>query len=152
MRKKNRLGVVISCVLYKDVKMSIRPALLGQTKRARKLGIPPPDAAAVQQKFVGVVESGFKCVYCGIEFEWGDRALHPTIDHRTPISRGGNNDTDNLVFCCQRCNKLKYILTDDEYIYLVSMVEDRYKTSWVHNERFSREIIRLKTKHAHAQS
>ena len=104
----------------------------------------PLDAGAIQKMFIEVVESGFRCAYCGIEFEWGDRMLHPTIDHRIPISRGGNNGISNLVFCCWRCNRLKHDLTDGEYIYLVSMVEDRYKTSWVHNERFSREINRLK--------
>lgn len=144
MRKKSRLGVVISNVFHKNVNMNIRTALLAQLERSRRLGMAPLDAGAIQKMFIEVVESGFRCAYCGIEFEWGDRALHPTIDHRVAISKGGNNDTDNITFCCRRCNKLKYTLTDVEYISLVSKVDDRYKTSWVHNERFSREIGRLK--------
>jgi 5-methylcytosine-specific restriction endonuclease McrA len=42
-----------------------------------------------------------RCAYC---FKPLDVV---TIDHFTPISRGGDNDIDNLVPCCQRCNSSK---------------------------------------------
>lgn len=43
------------------------------------------------------------CQYCGNRFE--DREL--TLDHVTPVSRGGGNSWDNLVTCCFRCNNRK---------------------------------------------
>jgi len=30
-----------------------------------------------------------------------------TIDHFHPISKGGDDDLDNLVYCCVRCNQYK---------------------------------------------
>lgn len=44
------------------------------------------------------------CSYCGV-------ALRPfssfSIDHVTPLSRGGTNDLFNLVACCKSCNSIK---------------------------------------------
>jgi 5-methylcytosine-specific restriction endonuclease McrA len=144
MKNKTRLGVVIPSVVYKNVKMSLLKAVWLQTTRAQELGIAPPDPLAVREKLVVATESGFKCPYCGIGFEWGSPTFHPTIDHRVPVSRGGNNDTDNLVFCCARCNQLKCALTTEEYMSLVMKVNEHYRTSWTRVERFDREIRRLK--------
>ena len=30
-----------------------------------------------------------------------------TIDHYVPVSKGGTNDNNNLVLCCQQCNSSK---------------------------------------------
>lgn len=44
------------------------------------------------------------CTYCGVK-------LRPfstfSIDHVTPVSRGGTNDLTNLVACCKSCNSIK---------------------------------------------
>ena len=45
----------------------------------------------------------FRCVYCGKRAT--DVELH--IDHVIPRSRGGTNDTWNLVACCIPCNMSK---------------------------------------------
>jgi 5-methylcytosine-specific restriction endonuclease McrA len=47
------------------------------------------------------LRDGLSCAYCGDSAENGAKL---TIDHITPISKGGNNDTSNLVTCCHRCN------------------------------------------------
>jgi 5-methylcytosine-specific restriction endonuclease McrA len=39
------------------------------------------------------------CAYCGVAAEH--------IDHCTPLSRGGRNDTSNCVGACARCNLSK---------------------------------------------
>ena len=48
-----------------------------------------------------ILESdGFACRYCGARAP--DVQLQ--IDHVAPVARGGSDDPDNLVACCQRCN------------------------------------------------
>lgn len=41
------------------------------------------------------------CPYCGETFEDGH------IDHIIPVSKGGTNDRENLVYCCAHCNLSK---------------------------------------------
>ena len=42
-----------------------------------------------------------RCVYCG------EQSSRLTIDHCTPISRGGDHIAENLVPCCKSCNSSK---------------------------------------------
>lgn len=52
---------------------------------------------------------GYECVYCGCKdgpFE---------ADHVLPKSRGGLNDTENLVCSCRACNRSKKDRTPDEW-------------------------------------
>ena len=37
------------------------------------------------------------------------------IDHKIPISRNGTNEYNNLEIACQKCNRTKYIKTEEEY-------------------------------------
>lgn len=48
------------------------------------------------------------CFYCGGPDE--------SVDHLTPISRGGTNDPPNLVPSCIACNTMKADMTADEFI------------------------------------
>lgn len=43
---------------------------------------------------------GGRCVYCGSDFNL-------TVDHLTPIARGGSNRACNLAPACARCNSSK---------------------------------------------
>ena len=46
-----------------------------------------------------------RCGYCGVsETETGGDL---TVDHYRPVSRGGDDDEANLVYCCFRCNTYK---------------------------------------------
>lgn len=44
---------------------------------------------------------GGLCVLCGNE------AVEPTLEHLTPISRGGRHEWSNVAVACRRCNVLK---------------------------------------------
>ena len=44
----------------------------------------------------------FVCEYCGVSEIGGGGEL--TIDHYRPLSKGGGDHTDNLIYCCVRCN------------------------------------------------
>jgi len=46
----------------------------------------------------------FSCVYCGASLESGASL---TLDHVRPSSRGGSNDSANLVCACGHCNSAR---------------------------------------------
>lgn len=54
-----------------------------------------------------------RCFYCEQPLRAG-RATH--IEHLTPISRGGTNEWDNLVYSCQPCNNSKRNKTLMEFV------------------------------------
>lgn len=47
------------------------------------------------------------CRYCGAEAG--------TVDHLTPVTRGGSDDPDNLAAACNPCNSQKGNRTESEY-------------------------------------
>jgi hypothetical protein len=54
---------------------------------------------------------GSLCHYCKNSIE----EMNWSIDHRTPIGRGGSDERENLVGCCVPCNIRKAYLTEPEY-------------------------------------
>lgn len=58
---------------------------------------------------------GFRCVYCGYE---GTilKTYHLTVDHKTPVSRGGTDAIANLQATCVACSAEKGDRTDREYL------------------------------------
>lgn len=50
--------------------------------------------------------AAFACEYCGVtETDTGGLL---TIDHFQPTSKGGSDNPENLIYCCNRCNSYKY--------------------------------------------
>ena len=51
----------------------------------------------------------YVCQYCGIwcyeSYVQNPRAV--VIDHAIPVAIGGNNDIDNLITSCRKCNGIK---------------------------------------------
>ena len=50
-------------------------------------------------------KANYACEYCGISET--DTGGELTIDHFQPISADGNDNEENLVYCCFRCNLYK---------------------------------------------
>ena len=54
---------------------------------------------------------GYKCFYCSVELtrgvQWRPQPDNLTIDHLTPLSKGGGNSIRNIVPSCRACNALK---------------------------------------------
>lgn len=48
------------------------------------------------------------CGYCGVSET--DAGGELTVDHFRPLSAGGDDSDDNLVYACIRCNQYKGIL------------------------------------------
>ena len=63
---------------------------------------------AVYERYNGV------CQICGKPTDWNDHswsksfgAMYPTIDHKTPLSKGGAHTWDNVQLACALCNSNK---------------------------------------------
>lgn len=60
------------------------------------------------------------CFYCGGRLAEDNLSA----DHATPISRYGSFNLDNVLICCQSCNRAKGDLTAAEYIDLMKLIEN----------------------------
>lgn len=65
-------------------------------------------------KLMTFLRLGDNCYYCGAPFD-GDPSRAKTVDHKQPLSRGGNNRPSNLVACCYICNHTKANMTEYEF-------------------------------------
>ena len=81
-------------------------------RKRQKLELSGSKRAAVIRK------SDERCWYCGQDMRWDGTIEHPwntTIDHVVPVSRGGTDDLENLVYCCRGCNQRKGTRTVEEF-------------------------------------
>ena len=75
----------------------------------------PSFTAAAWKALVDRFEG--RCAYCG--------ALRPlTIDHRTPLKRGGTNTIDNILPACMPCNLKKRLMTEEEFRARIAKEDD----------------------------
>lgn len=98
-----------------------------RTRKRRKHGLPAeigPDGKPVpltgrnRKPWVRAMR-GKPCFYCGDPAD--------TVDHLTPLSRGGENRQKNCVPACHVCNQKKGALTYDEFMLKVKSGEIRLK-------------------------
>lgn len=52
-----------------------------------------------------------KCIYCGLKLNGRGE-----LDHKTPVSRGGNSWPSNLAWACTTCNRDKHNKTVQEFL------------------------------------
>ncbi len=64
-----------------------------------------PKLPAVRERYV------FRCGYCGVSE--ADVGGELTVDHFRPVSAGGDDDDENLVYACVRCNQYKGALSPE---------------------------------------
>jgi 5-methylcytosine-specific restriction endonuclease McrA len=46
-----------------------------------------------------------------------------TFDHKLPVARGGRHDLDNHAVCCIPCNLRKGLLSAEEYVQLLALLQ-----------------------------
>lgn len=63
---------------------------------------------------------GLPCGYCREEVT----EENFSADHAQPVARGGDFTLINTVFCCERCNKAKGMLTLQEFQGILAVVTD----------------------------
>lgn len=62
------------------------------------------------------IRAKLHCHYCGRQMKATFGAPHSkTVDHKTPLSRGGEDVASNRVMACWRCNNVKGSLTEAEF-------------------------------------
>ena len=61
------------------------------------------------------------CYLCLIPIGFGDDCL----EHKTPLSRGGNNQRDNLDIAHASCNRKKHSKTEQEYLLSAQANKDK---------------------------
>lgn len=84
----------------------------------RRLGDLPFDKAQLIDAVNTALDAGV-CMYCGQKLT----ATKFSIDHMTPVCRGGSSGLDNLnAQVCLGCNRGKGRLTHDEYKDLMEFV------------------------------
>lgn len=54
-----------------------------------------------------------RCAYCAKGLELG--TFDACIDHVKPLAKGGNNEDENLVMACRKCNASKHDKTLEEW-------------------------------------
>ncbi|KGT40546.1 HNH endonuclease [Bacillus cereus] len=61
------------------------------------------------------------CYYCKVNIKDDNH-----IEHKSPISRGGKNKMENIVFSCPDCNRLKHTRTDSEFRLFITEYMTRF--------------------------
>ena len=89
------------------------------TKRTRKQ-IAYRRSEAKHKKAKVFKRDGNACVYCGT-------TEHLTLDHATPLAKGGGNGLSNLVTACRPCNSEKNDMNRQEYAKLRADRDSRAK-------------------------
>ena len=68
-----------------------------------------------------------RCHYCGcltlLKPTVEQKHRQATRDHVLPKTRGGTNDEDNIVLACHLCNKVKYDMTGEEFLHVITHKE-----------------------------
>lgn len=67
-------------------------------------------------------EQNGKCIYCGVELS--PDATH--VDHKIPLSRGGEHTVSNISLACRDCNYLKGSRTPEEFMDFASEYAKRF--------------------------
>ncbi|MCB0047580.1 MAG: HNH endonuclease [Caldilineaceae bacterium] len=62
--------------------------------------MPPLELDLIRQRY------NYACGYCGVSEVSAGGVL--TVDHYRPLSAGGGDELDNLVYACVRCNQYKH--------------------------------------------
>jgi len=68
-------------------------------------------------------EQKYQCIYCISSIDENNSHL----DHKTPLARGGTNDTSNLQALCKRCNAEKHSKNHVEYIEWLREIKEHLK-------------------------
>lgn len=70
-------------------------------------------------------EADWKCEYCGVDLDTSSAS----IDHKTPRSKGGTDNPENLAAACRKCNMLK---ADKVIESIGNPIAKKAAEAWIH--------------------
>ena len=111
--RANRVAATVRWQKRNPEKVKILKASGNHRRHKRKMMGPGVRTSELRDL---LERSAGKCYYCGV-------AGADTVDHRTPISRGGLHQISNLVVACRGCNFRKHSRTDVEFIEILKKGE-----------------------------
>ena len=85
-----------------------------RARRQKRLANCPVNDLTPRQWVEILALHDHRCYYCLRRFE------RLTLDHATPISRGGSHTASNVVPACARCNRWKHTRTASEFFALLA--------------------------------
>lgn len=107
-------------------------------ERRAAAGLVQQWSASAELKSAIFQRDGDSCAYC--------RSMHDlTIDHRTPVHRGGTDDLENLQVLCRSCNGAKRDMTHDEFVNrnVFETFQKRPQTSETEAETEKKDLVAL---------
>ena len=97
-----------------------------QAARAKAAGNPLTYALpALRNKVEWAIGTLRRCRHCATRLT----VANFSIDHATPLSRGGGNTYLDIAVICQRCNEIKGALTDAEFDSLLALIHQWKETA-----------------------
>jgi hypothetical protein len=108
---KFKVGLMLQYVSKRDREMTLGAGSYSDEKSLKAQGI---SSGKLRQMFAN--QAG-KCHWCGCEIAAArGRPNSATIEHLTPLSRGGSNKSHNLKAACASCNNRKADMTAEEFV------------------------------------
>jgi len=105
---------------YKSEKSRFKKRARDLKRRTLKKGV-YGDISIDDIKYLIEIYNG-KCAYCNKDCS---EDFH--VDHKTPLSRGGDNHNENLALSCPSCNYSKGDMTIEEFLEYRNKKEQIYK-------------------------
>lgn len=96
---RNRIKKYVVYNAKKNEKNKIKKYVLNHNYRARKINATGSFTYEEWQNKLKI--NKYRCLFCGSKW-------NITIDHIIPLSKGGNNDINNLQPLCRSCNAKKH--------------------------------------------
>lgn len=82
-----------------------------ERRRARRESL--PDTLTKKEWEQILEEHHYACHYCGTT------GVKLEQEHKLPLSRGGPYTAENIVPCCEKCNRHKHNKTEEEFLQLL---------------------------------
>lgn len=113
--KRERAAQKISRVHRKATKpLSVKAANIRSGMRRRAKHLPAPSTKEILE---WLEAQPMVCAYTAAELSVHDFS----VDHRTPLERGGTNDLGNLCVCTKEVNTTKGTMTEAEFRALIAV-------------------------------
>ena len=93
-----------------SARRAANPAINAIGHARRRACIAQVLATLTAAEWEAILEAaGHACIYCGSQEQ-------PSIDHLTPLSRGGDHTAENVAPACRPCNSQKHTKTVEEFL------------------------------------